>query len=236
MKLPKINNNFKNFVNKYDTAILVSGIIGLIITLLLLPFNPHDYLFPLAGLFYECPAALVGILSILIVGGNLKIKKIWGHNSRFVSIFTFVLLGLLTCNSILSFFNVFGFVYHIIISLYIYAFIVLIMTVFYKNKNSNTIDQMSDIGIAVVLFWVGLLFSFLNYHEATILIILMMASVMLYVSSYLITTYILVKRDKRYIHREELMTVIEEDDVDLGMRELQNKLKGENPTIISEDE
>lgn len=234
MKLPKITNNFKSFAEKYETGILIFGIVSAVIVLFLLPFNPQDYLFPLAGLFYECPWALTALLSIGFCLANLQVKKLWSHKYKTIAIIEYVLLGVLLVNGILSFFHPFSFVTHTIISLYIYGTFLLIKSTFYKNI--TLADTLSDLGLAVSIFCMAMLFEMLTLHEAANTIIIMTAAIILYFSIYSITTYILVRRSKKYIKKSEMEKIIEEDEVDLGMRELQNKLKGENPTIISEDE
>jgi hypothetical protein len=234
MKLPKITNNFKTFVEKYETGILIFGIISAVVALFLLPFNPKDYLFPLAGLFYECPWVLTALLSIGFCLANLQVKKLWSHKYKTIAIIEYILLGFLLFNGILSFVHPFSFVTHTIISLYIYGTFLLIKSVFYKNI--TLADTLSDIGLTVSIFYMAMIFKLLTLHEAANSILIMTAAIVLYFSVYSITTYVLVRRAKKYIKKSEMNNIIEEDEVDLGMRELQNKLKGESPTVISEDE
>lgn len=241
MKFSKISESTLSFMLKYKAIIYIVSSILFLVGLCFIPINPQDYLFPLAGVFYNNGSILVSILNLAyLITFNFTFKlnfypMIWlKQDGKAIPLSIIIANALVFTNSILGFMNILDMRISLVAFVVLYSFNKLMYFYYYTDKTKVAkSDFISDLILCLGLLVSSSLTFVMHVGEVTLFLLYLFAIALMAVGIYLFITILIKDRSENYVKRKEL-ELESEDEVNAGLRELQDKLKGDK--IIIEEE
>ena len=227
MKFKKPNDLQIKFLEKYTVIGFVTASLLFLIGLFLIPINPSDYLFPLAGVFHNHGNILLCIYGIFYGLAQCRFKKYFTnrYNSKIVPGISISLVILIFIFSILSAFPFMPLSTSVRILIYLSAglSVLTIDTCVLTNKDKSQNMQLTEMLINKIPIYVGSLLIIsitfvLSIDQLNSILILIAAIILLFYSIYLFVILSIVE-----VNKKKKLKGISKDDLEQVRTEIKEQ-------------